>query len=210
MEGAAPGQGQAVVVEVIDGGERVIYEGHVERIGAAGLLLSVGPHPHLHGVPGPQAMVVVRWASAKGLHQLGGQLQLARLGERLQLQVAPSGDIAVVQRRRFLRLPLRLGMTCLRLDERGQPREKCVANTLELGGNGAGIVIDRALQVGEKVRFMLPLEEWGVSSGVAQVKRSQQVLGPEGPENRVGLQFMEMDSRSQALVLSYLLSKKRL
>jgi hypothetical protein len=69
---------------------------------------------------------------------------------------------------------------------------------------------DKPFVVGERVRFKLDLGgKWGLCAGVGQVKRS--VLAPlaEGGVHRVALQFIEIDSKSQARILSYLLTARR-
>jgi hypothetical protein len=61
----------------------------------------------------------------------------------------------------------------------------------------------------ERIRFELDLGDWGVCAGIAVVKRSVLALRPEGPEHHVALQFTEVGSKAQALILSYLLAARR-
>jgi hypothetical protein len=44
---------------------------------------------------------------------------------------------------------------------------------------------------------------------VGQVKRSVLALTPGGGEHRIALQFVEIDSKSQARILSFLLTARR-
>jgi len=153
--------------------------------------------------------VRVRFANTRGLSFFAARVLSLGDGDRAELKLESPQRVTSVQRRRFMRLPMRLPFSCTLLDEKGAEAEKWEAYTLELGGNGAGILADRALPVGARVRFGLRLETHGACSGVGVVKRSVLALRPEGAEHRIALQFVEVSSKDQALILSYLLAARR-
>ncbi len=205
-----PQPGQPITVEAVDElGRRAVFEGLVRRADSSGVAMSLAPRAGAVEVLAQGIRALVRFADQAGLHFFEASVVEATAGERLEVVLdAPSG-VRTNQRRRFMRLRMRRPITCARLDEQGEPLERCMANTLEVGGNGAGIIADRPFHPGERVRFELDLGAWGRCSGLATVKRSVLALTAEGAEYRVALQFCEVGSRAQALILTYLLAARR-
>ena len=155
--------------------------------------------------------VRVRYCDDKGLcHYLARVLDIAETGERYLALLEVPPKVERQQRRRFLRLQVQVPIACVRLDSQSTSEEQFLATTLEIGGNGAGLVADRPFKVGERVRFHIDFgDEWGSSKGVGQVKRSVLALTPKGAEHRVALQFVEISAKDQALIISYLLAAKQ-
>jgi c-di-GMP-binding flagellar brake protein YcgR len=203
--------GRAVTVEAWEpDGAPGVFEGYVERARGERVSLSLGRRrgASLDGLA-PGAPVRVRYFDAQGMYVFDSRVVQARDGDRIRLLLAAPAEISRIQRRRFLRLALRLPMLLQRLDERGRPREECAATTIEVGGNGLGFVARHGFAVGERVRAMFELEGWGRCTGVGQIKRSVLAMSAGGTEHRVALQFTEVDGKSQALILSYLLALQR-
>lgn len=211
-----PRLGQAVTLErTLASGRKVILDGVVERVEQYRFALAVPPTQEQAPEPRPAEQVRVRYSDGRGLRYFTAKV--------LQVEPSQDGGLRVfvtqppleqqqqVQRRRFMRLALQVAVHCVRLDAEDEPVEECQAQTLEVGGNGAGLVADRAFKVGERVRFALDLgEEFGACGGTGTVKRSVLALTPGGrPEHRVALQFTEIDSKSQARILSFLLAARR-
>jgi c-di-GMP-binding flagellar brake protein YcgR len=205
MPSEQPRIGQPVTIEHTDSdGDRTILEGVVEasRADSFSVSLARGEVDLEEG-----ADVRVRYCDASGLCFFLARVLEAHVGERQVVWLESPAQAQRVQRRRFLRLGVQVPISCER--EKGDAAP-CQATTLELGGNGAGLVSDRPFTVGERVRFSLDLgEKWGVCTGVGQVKRSVLALTPGGGEHRIALQFVEIDSKSQARILSFLLTARR-
>ena len=202
--------GRAVTVEASESdGAQGVFEGFVERARGERVALSLGRNGKSLDSFSPGAQVRVRYFNEQGMYTFSSQVLQAREGDRIRLLLEAPAQVARIQRRRFLRLGLRLPVVCEHLDERDRPKEQCQAHTLEVGGNGLGFASDHPFRVGERVRVQFELEGWGRCSGVGQIKRSVIALLPEGAEHRMALQFTEVDGKSQALILSYLLALQR-
>lgn len=208
MGSDGPRVGQPVTVERTEGPEaHRIHEGKIEGV-ASGRFQIALESAKAGGALAPGSEVRVRWTDDQGLCFFLARV-LETEGARTWIELPANPER--LQRRRFVRLPVEAAISCVRLDERGEPREVCRAMTLELGGNGAGLVADRPFKVGERVRFKLELGGgFGVCSGIAHVKRSalaHKTKG-KGSEHRVALQFVEIDAPSQARILSFLLQEQ--
>ncbi len=200
--------GQAVTVEGTDSsGAGMVFEGM--SMGAVGrnLSFSLAPADDTEAIQAGSE-VRIRWGHDRGMSYFSARVLELKEGNRLRLTVEKPGDVERTQRRRFMRLEVHLPFRCTRLDATGQPQEVLKATTLEIGGNGATFVADRALNVGERVAFDFDLEGWGRCNGIGVVKRSVLALTPERAEHRVGMQFTEVKSTTQAIILSFLLAQK--
>lgn len=206
-----PEPGQPVTLEAVDElGRRAVFEGLVRSADPSRVALSLASGRDAVEVLAEGVRALVRYADDEGLHYFEAPIVASDSGQRIEIILAAPEQVSTSQRRRFMRLGMRRSIRCVRLDQKGQPVEHCSANTLEIGGNGAGIVADRSFKPGERVRFELDLGEWGRCAGIAVVKRSVLALLPEGrSEHRVALQFTELGSKEQALILSYLLAARR-
>lgn len=214
MPSERPKVGQSATMErTLAGGRRLILDGAVEQVEQYRFLLGFPPPEEDAPDPRPAEQVRVRYSDGRGLCYFTAKvLQVEPSDEGLGVWVTqpPAQEQQQVQRRRFLRLGVQVRVSCVRLDALGEPVEECEASTLEIGGNGAGMVADRPFKVGERVRFALDLgEEFGACGGTGVVKRSVLALTPQGGEHRVALQFTEIDGKSQARILSFLLAARR-
>jgi c-di-GMP-binding flagellar brake protein YcgR len=199
--------GQAVtLVHTDEMGRRTVLEGFVQALEGGRLRVSLAKNDDSTGLLSPGDDVRVRYSDDRGLcHFLARILDVQEADRILALLEVPP-KVERQQRRRFMRLSIRVPITCVR---EGQGEEVCQATTLEVGGNGAGLVADCPFQVGERVRFRIEFgPEWGSSTGIAQVKRSVLALTPKGAEHRLALQFVQIDAKDQALILSYLLAAR--
>jgi len=196
----------------LPGGRKFILDGVIEQVEQHRFALAFVPPEEEVVDPRPAEQVRVRYSDGRGLCYFTAKVLMVEPGEHLKVWVTqpPIQQQEQVQRRRFLRLDVQVRVSCVRLDAQGEPVEECEASTLEIGGNGAGMVADRPFKVGERVRFALDLgEEFGACGGTGIVKRSVLALTPQGGEHRVALQFTEIDSKSQARILSFLLAARR-
>ncbi|MBI5543661.1 MAG: flagellar brake protein [Deltaproteobacteria bacterium] len=208
-----PRIGQPVTLEHVDGaGYRTIFEGIVQQgegdPGGAGdsSLVSLARNDALLE---KDDEVRVRYCDDKGLCHFQTRILEVCAGARVEVRLAPPEKVERQQRRRFFRLPVQVPAICARLDAKGDSVEECRLTTLEIGGNGAGMLSDRAFTVGERVRVKLELgDKWGAAEGIGTVKRSVLALVPTGAEHRVAVQFVQIDARSQAKILSFLLARK--
>ncbi|HEY3449668.1 MAG TPA: PilZ domain-containing protein [Myxococcales bacterium] len=197
---------QPLTLEYLDAAGRTIFEGVVSQVGDGQFQASLAPNEALLD-PGDE--VRVRYCDEKGLCFFSTRVLEVTPGKRATVWLGNGQGAQRSQRRRFMRLGVQVPASCVRLDAKGSPREECATTTLELGGNGAGILSNHPFTVGERVRFTLDFgEEWGRAQGVATVKRSVLALTPEGAEHRVALQFTEIDAKSQAKILSYLVAAR--
>lgn len=198
---------QPLTLEYLDaGGERTIFEGVVTSLAPGQFQASLAPSDALLD-PGDE--VRVRYCDEKGLCFFSTRVLEVVAGKRASVWLADGLKPQRSQRRRFMRLGVQIPAECVRLDSKNAPHEECSTTTLELGGNGAGIVASSPFTVGERVRFELDFgEDWGIAQGIATVKRSVLALTPKGAEYRVALQFTEIDAKSQAKILSYLVAAR--
>lgn len=205
-----PSVGQAVTLEVMDElGARQVFAGLVfEAEEGEGPVLQVDD-PSDPDLLTPGTAVLVRWADGSGLHYFRSTFEEAHAGPRTRIRVAAPRRVEHQQRRRFLRLPMRIPVVLTRLDAQGHPKQECLANTLEVGGNGAGLICERSFAAGERLRFSFDLPDFGTCSGLAEVKRSVLTPSAGAPVHRVALHFVEVDSRTQALIFSFLLATRR-
>lgn len=198
---------QNVTIEYVDeGGVRTIFEGFVAECHEDRFLVSLAKSDASLEA---DDQVRVRYSDTKGLCFFSTKVLRVVPGNRVFASLANPLATQRSQRRRFMRLNLSVPASCVRLDAAGgAPEEECRTSTLELGGNGAGILADRPFAVGERVRLRLDLgSKWGSAEGVATVKRS--VPSPQGPaEHRVALQFIDIDAKSQARILSFLVAAR--
>jgi len=202
-----PQTGQPLTLEYVDqAGYRTVFEG---------MVAAVEPDRFQASLSATDAWleegdeVRVRFCDRRGLCHFMARVYDATPGARQKVWLAASEPPRRHQRRRFQRLGLSLPATCTSLDSRGAPLEACRTTTLEIGGNGAGLVADRAWTVGDQVRFTIDLgARWGRVAGTARVKRSVLALTPRGGEHRVALQFVHLDSSGQARILSFLLASR--
>lgn len=202
--------GRPVTVEASEpSGEVFVFEGFVERARGGGVSLSLGRKGASFNALTPGARVRVQYCNQDGMHSFHTQIVQAREGDRIRLLLEAPAEIARVQRRRFLRLAVRLPVLCLRLDERGRIRHRAQALTLEVGGNGIGVLCEESYAVGERLRVEFELEQWGHCTATGVVRRSSVVPRPRGALHHLALQFTEIDGKSQALILSYLVSLQR-
>ena len=198
---------QPLTLEYLDDiGQRTIFEGVVSALDADRFQASLAPTDAMLD-PGDE--VRVRYCDEKGLCFFSTRVLEVVPGPRVAVWLGTVAAAQRSQRRRFMRLSVQIPASCVHLDAKGTPREECSTTTLELGGNGAGILSNHAFVVGERVRFKLDFgEEWGCAEGVATVKRSVLALTSKGAENRIALQFVEIDAKSQAKILSYLVAAR--
>jgi len=202
-----PKHAQPLTLEYLDeAGQRTIFEGVVSSIAPGMFQASLAPNEASLEKGDP---VRVRYCDEKGLCFFMTQVLEVVPGARPSVWLRDGAGAQRSQRRRFMRLGVQVPASCVRLDAKGAPREECSTTTLELGGNGAGILSSQPFTVGERVRFKLDFgQQWGVAEGVATVKRSVLALTPDGAEHRIALQFVEIDAKSQAKILSYLVAAR--
>ncbi|MGC4115182.1 MAG: PilZ domain-containing protein [Myxococcales bacterium] len=198
---------QPLTLEYVDNlGQRTIFEGVVAQLASGMFQASLAPN---EATLDPGDEVRVRYCDEKGLCFFSTRVLEVQPGKRVSVWLGNGEKAQRSQRRRFMRLGVQVPAACIRLDAKGSPREECSTTTLELGGNGAGILSNTPFTVGERVRFTLDFgEDWGSAQGVAMVKRSVLALTPQGAEHRVALQFTEIDAKSQAKILSYLVAAR--
>ena len=198
---------QPLTLEYLDaGGQRIIFEGLVSALAPGIFQASLAPGEAMLD-PGDE--VRVRYCDEKGLCFFSTQVLEVRPGKRVAVWLKSGESAQRSQRRRFMRLGVQIHASCVRLDAKGAPCEECATITLELGGNGAGLLSSHPFSVGERVRFKLDFgEQWGSAEGLASVKRSVLALTPKGAEHRVALQFVDIDAKAQAKILSYLVAAR--
>lgn len=202
--------GRPVTVEASEpSGEVFVFEGIVERARGEGVSLSLGRSGTSLKSLAPGTRVRVRYCNQEGMHSFQTLVLQAREGDRIRLLLEAPAEIARVQRRRFLRLEVRLPILCQRLDERGRVRHEAQALTLEVGGNGIGFLAEEKYAVGERLRVEFELERWGHCAASGVVRRSSVVPRPRGELHQLAVQFTEIDGKSQALILSYLVALQR-
>jgi len=202
--------GQLVTVELVDAeGRHAVFEARLETVASNELTVVLSGGTTAAVPPSAGAGVFVSGASGDGLHYFEAKV-LEASGEPLRLRLAVLNDVQSCQRRQFVRLAMHLPITCVLLDETEQPHETCSAFTFDVGGKGAGLLADRPLPVGRRVRFKLDLEKWGRLSGLGVVRRSVLTLGEQGPQYRVAVEFMDLSNTDQARIFSYLLARRDL
>jgi len=209
MTRRTPAAGHCVIVELTSpGGWRYVCETVVNWAGEGELLVTFPRAAQLPDLPPDAVLVRIRFADDEGMHYAEGRVAERGSGDPIKMKVALSGEVETLHRRQFLRLARELPITCTLLDEAEREQRTFSAYTLDIGGKGAGILSSEPLSVGQALRFALDLEGRGSCSGVGMVRRVVEVLGEQGRQFRVAVEFTEITPTNQALILSYVLERR--
>jgi len=191
MNTTLPKAGQYLTLEIAGSdGRRYVYEAAVVSAEAAKVQVTLPPGAQLPSTPSVGSTVVARFLTPQGRRTFSAFVLAARLEEVFHLSLEPIDETHQLQRRRYARVAVEVPFSLRLLDEE-TPSEEVSAQTLDLGGKGAGVLADRPLPVGRKLDFVFELGKTRCA-GTGTIVDSVEVLGDKGTQHRTCIEFSEV------------------